>query len=271
MGTRPNPYLTNGFYWYTEGVSFYNALQLDLNKRFSRGLIFRANYTFSKNLDDGSGVSSSQQQNQSQQAMVPRDPMRDYGLSALDFRNQVGVNFSYELPFGSGKRFGNGFTGVADKLVGGWKMNGIFSALSGFHFTPLVGTNQSGDGNKRNPDRPNNNPAFQGSRIPGTVNRWYDPNAYTVPTLGTYGNVGRGVLQGPGLATFDFSIFKITSISEGKSLEFRAEFFNIANRTNFNLPNPIVFSSGKISGSAGRITSTTTNSRQIEFGLKLVF
>ena len=271
MGTRPNPYLTNGFYWYTEGVSFYNAFQADLTKRLSQGLTFRSNYTFSKNLDNGSGVASSQQQNQSQQTMVPRDPKRDYGLSALDFRHQVSVNFSYELPFGSGKRFANGLNGVADKVVGGWQVNGIFSALSGFHFTPLVGTNQSGDGNKRNPDRPNINPNFQGTRMPRTVNRWYDPNAYSIPTLGTYGSVGRGVLEGPGLETFDFSIFKNIPIRESTKLEFRAEFFNLPNRPNFNLPNPVSFSSGKVSGSAGRITRTTTTSRQIEFGLKLIF
>ena len=271
LGTRPNPFLANGTFWYFAGVSFYNALQADVTRRFSSGLTFRANYTFSKNLDNGSGVASSQQENQTQQIMVSRDPLRDYGLSALDYRHQGGAHFTYELPFGSGKRFANGLTGASQKLISGWQVNGILTLLSGFAFTPQVGSNQSGDGNKNNPDRPNRNPNFQGTLMPRTVAEWYNPNAYSLPTLGTYGNVGHGVLEGPGLATFDFSIFKTTVIKENMKLEFRAELFNLFNRANFGLPNPTVFSSGQISASAGVITNTTTTSRQIEFGLKLMF
>jgi len=83
--------------------------------------------------------------------------------------------------------------------------------------------------------------------------------------------VGRGVLDGPGLAEFDFSVVETTPITERARVLFRAEFFNIANRANFNLPNPLVFSGSTISPSAGKITSTTTTSRQIQFGLKLMF
>jgi hypothetical protein len=268
---RPNPFLANGFFWYTEGVSSYNGLQVDVTKRLSRGLTFRGSYTFSKNLDDGSGLSSSQAQNQTQQTLDPRDPLRDYGRSALDFEHQGSGNFSYALPFGRGRHFLNGVGGVSDKLVGGWQMNGIVTLLSGFPLTPLVGTNQSGDGNVRNPDRPNVNPNFQGDPLPHTVNQWFNPAAYSIPTLGTWGNVGRGVINGPGLAEFDFSMFKTTPIKETTTLEFRAEFFNITNITNFNVPNTNVFSGGQISPSAGRITNTSTNSRQIQFGLKLLF
>ena len=255
----------------TEGNNSYNALQVELTKRFTQGLEFRANYTWSKNLDDGSGVASSQQQNSTQFVLISRNPLRDYGRSALDYRHQVGTNFSYELPFGSGKRFGSGLSGVADKLVSGWQVNGILTLLSGFAFTPQVGTNQSGDGNKGNPDRPNFNPNFHGTLLPRTVTKWYDPNAYSLPTVGTYGNAGHGTLDGAGLATFDFSMFKNTTIRENLKAEFRAEFFNVSNRPNFGLPSPIVFSGAQINGAAGQITATTTTSRQIEFGLKLIF
>jgi len=269
--TRPDQYLANGFFWYTEGVSSYNALQVDVTKRFSSGLTFRANYTFSRNLDDGSGVSSSQAQNQTQQALDPRDPLRDYGRSALDFEHQGSGTFSYELPFGHGKPFLNGLSGAADKLVSGWQANGIVTLLSGFPFTPLVGTNQSGDGNVRNPDRPDFTSGFPGTLIPGLVSEWFDPNAFSIPKLGTWGNVGRGVLQGPGLAEFDFSLFKTTPIKESMSLEFRAECFNITNRTNLGVPNTNVFSAGKISPTAGRITATNSDAREIQFGIKLIF
>lgn len=273
LGTRPNPYLANGYFWSTEGVTTYNALQVDLTKRFSRELTFRANYTFSKNLDNGSGLASVQSLNQANQVLDPRNPLRDYGRSALDFAHQGGVNFSYELPLGHGKRFANGLAGLPDKLISGWQVNGIVTFLSGFSFTPLVGSSISGNGNLFNPDRPNTNPGFRGPVEPRSVDKFYDPAAFGLPTVGTFGNVGRGVLEGPGLNEFDFSLFKITPIplKEGMSLEFRAEFFNIANRANFNLPNPTAFSGSNINPSAGRISSTTTSSRQIQFGLKLTF
>ena len=270
-GTRPNPYLANAYLWYTEGISSYNALQTDLTKRLSSGLTFRFNYTFSKNLDNGSGIASSQAQNQNQSVMDPRHPLRDYGRSALDFRHQGSGSFSYELPFGNGKRFGNGLSGVAEKLAGGWQLNGIVTLLSGFPLTPLVGTNQSGNGNTFNPDRPNYNPNFHGPVQIGKVDQWFDPNAFSLPTLGTWGDVGRGVLDGPGLAEIDLSVFKTIPVTERTRVVFRAEGFNVANRANFNLPNPIIFSGNSISPSAGKITSTTTSSRQIQFGLKLMF
>ena len=270
-GTRPNQYLGSAYFWDMEGIASYHALQADLTRRFSSGLAFRADYTFSKNLDDGSGIASSQAQNQNQSVMDPRHPLKDYGRSALDFRHQGSGNLSYELPFGRGKRFLNGLNGMPYKMVGGWQVNGVATLLSGFPLTPLVGTNRSGNGNQFSPDRPNINPNFQGPVKIGRVDRWYDPNAFSLPTLGTWGNVGRGVLDGPGLEEFDFSVFKTTPITERARVLFRAEFFNIANRANFNLPNPLVFSGNSISPSAGKITSTTTTSRQIQFGLKLMF
>jgi hypothetical protein len=268
---RPNPYLGSAYFWYMEGVASYNALQADLTKRLSSGLTFRADYTFSKNLDDGTGIASSQSQNNNQSVMDPRNPLRDYGRSALDFRHQGSGNFSYELPLGRGKRFLNGLNGMPDKLAGGWQFNGIVTLLSGFPFTPLVGSNQSGNGNQFSPDRPNWNPNFQGAVKLRTVDQWYDPNAFSLPKSGTWGNVGRGVLDGPGLAEFDFSVFKTTPITETTRVLFRAEFFNITNRTNFGLPNPNIFSGGTISASAGKIVATTGTSRQIQLGLKLMF
>jgi hypothetical protein len=107
--------------------------------------------------------------------------------------------------------------------------------------------------------------------ITGKVEQWFNPNAFSLPTLGTWGNLGRGVLNGPGLAEVDFSIFKTFQITESTKLLFRAEGFNIANRPNFGVPNFLIFSGDSISPSAGQITNTTTSSRQVQFGLKLMF
>jgi hypothetical protein len=134
-----------------------------------------------------------------------------------------------------------------------------------------VGANVSGTGDTDNPDVPNWNPAFSGPVIVGRPDRWFDPNAFALPTSGTFGNVARGSIIGPGLTTFDTSLFKKISISERWNLQFRAEAFNVFNHTNFLEPNAVVFSGNSISSSAGVITGTAITGRQIQFALKLMF
>jgi hypothetical protein len=143
----------------------------------------------------------------------------------------------------------------------------------GFPFTPQLSFNPSNNGDTRNPVRPSLNPAFSGNVILGSPNRYFNPDAFLVPPNGTYGNLGRDTFIGPGLATVDFSLLKDTKVTEKLALQFRAEFFNILNHANFNTPNLIVFTSatGAPSPTAGVITSTSTTSRQIQFGLKLIW
>lgn len=257
--TRPNPQLGAGFFWYTEGNSSYNALQVDVSHRFRKGFQFRANYTWSKDLDINSGLTGAQANNQAQMVLDRNDLRLDWGPSAYNVPNQASISGSYELPF------------TANRLVKGWQFNTIVTLLSGFPFTPQIGSNRSGDGDTRNPDRPSLNPAFTGPVVTGNPNQWFNPEAFILPTPGTYGNLGRGVYSGPGLADVDFSLFKNTAITERTNLQFRAEFFNLLNRANFGTPNATVFSGASISPSAGLITTTATTSRQIQFGLKLFF
>jgi hypothetical protein len=271
ISSRPNPYVSAGFFWYTEGNSSYQALQADVTRRLSHGLQFRANYTFSKNLDFNSGLTGAQANNQAQMVLDRNDLHRDWGPSALNIKHQGSISAHYDLPFGKGQPWLRDASGVAGKLVGGWQLNTIVTLLTGFPFTPQIGSNRSGDGDTRNPDRPNLNPSFTGPVILGTPNQWFNANAFVLPTPGKYGALGRGVYTGPGLADVDFSVFKDTSISERASLQFRSEFFNLLNRSNFGTPNAVVFSGTSYSGSAGLITTTATTSRQIQFGLKLIF
>jgi hypothetical protein len=269
--TLPNPKLGAGFFWYTEGNSSYNALQVDVIHRFSSGLQFRANYTWSKDLDINSALTGAQANNQAQMVMDPYDLKRDWGPSAYNIPNSASISGTYDLPFGKGKPWANNFGGLGNRLVSGWQINTIVSLESGFPFTPQIGSNQSGDGDTRNPDRPSLNPAFSGPVVLGNSNQWFNPAAFKLPAAGTFGNLGRGVYSGPGLANVDASLFKTTAITERTNLQFRAEFFNVLNHTNFGTPNATVFSSGAISPSAGLITTTATTSRQIQFGLKLIF
>jgi len=279
VGTRPNIYVSNGFFWYTEGNSSYNALQIDVNRRISQGFQIRANYTWSKNLDNNSALTIAQASNEPQMVMDPRDLRRDWGPSALNVTHQASFSAHYDLPFGNGQRWMNGDSPIANRIIGGWQLNQITTLLSGFPFTPLMGSNRSGNGDTRNPDRPNLNPNFTGPVVTGNPNQWFDPNAFTPAPYGTYGNLGRGVFNGPGLAEVDLSVLKNVAVSESINLQFRAEFFNLMNRTNYASPNQTVFTNTgsatapvyTVSPTAGLITGLATIPRQIQFGLKLTF
>src|SRR5262249_39363148 len=188
---RPNPYLTAGFFWLTEGNTSYNALQVDLMRRLSRGLQFRAAYTWSKNLDMNSGLTVAQAQNQPQMVLNRNNLRLDWGPSALNVTSQASMSATYDLPFGSSA------PGLRGKLLRGWQVNGISTLLSGSPFTPQLGSNRSGDGNTRNPDRPSLNPSFTGPVILATQTQWFNPNAFLVPAVGTFGTLGRGTYRGP--------------------------------------------------------------------------
>jgi hypothetical protein len=210
-----------------------------------------------------SGLTGAQAQNQAQMVLDRNDLRRDWGPSALTPTHQASISWHYELPFrGNGR---------ASRVINGWQLNGITTLLSGFPVTPQIGSNRSGDGNNRNPDRPSLNPSFSGPLFLRKQTQWFDPKAFVLPAAGTWGNLGRGVLRGPGLANLDLSLAKNTAVSEKITAQFRTEFFNALNHTNLGTPNPIVFSGGSINPSAGLITSTATTARQIQFALKLIF
>src|SRR5580658_5881726 len=175
VGTRPNPYLGAGFFWYTEGNSSYNALEADVSHRLRHGIEIRANYTWSKNLDMDSGLTGAQAQNQSQMVMDRNDLPRDWGLSALNAASQASISARYELPFGRGRHWMKNASGFEGKLIDGWQFNSIVTLLSGFPFTPVIGSNRSGDGDTRNPDRPSLNPAFSGPIVLGQAGQWFNP------------------------------------------------------------------------------------------------
>jgi len=268
---RANPNLSNARYEVSNGESNYNALQAEVTQRFSHGLQFRVNYTFSKSLDNhSSSFLGNEGLGGATTYLDPRNPQRDWGPSNFNIASRVAGNFSYELPLGKGKAILGDASGVANSVVGGWQLNAIVSAQTGFPFTPLVGFNQSANGDTRNPDRVSVNPNFSGPVIEGSPNQWFNPAAFLLPAAGTFGTAGRDILTAPGLLEVDCSLFKTFHLGERASLQFRGEFFNVLNHTNFGWPVVSTFtSSGAVSPSAGLITSTLSTSRQIQLGLKL--
>jgi hypothetical protein len=274
---RATPTLANTWTWFSLGTSNYNALQVDANRRFSHGLSLRGVYTWSKALDDGDSLNATAAPNAPGLVSNPFNLHADYGLATYDARNAASISAVYTLPFGKGQPLAKNLEGWSDALVSGWSVNSIVSVQSGFPFTPQLSYNPSNNGDTRNPVRPFINPDFTGPVILGKPSQWFNPDAFLAPPAnsGFYGNLGRDTLIGPGLATWDFSTFKTTTLHERLALQFRAEIFNLLDRANFNTPNLITFTSStsgtKTSGTAGAITSTSTTSRQIQFGLKLLW
>jgi hypothetical protein len=260
----------NTTHWFSEGISSYHGLEVDVNRRLARGLQLRGVYTFSKALDDGDNVNTSVATNSPAFVANPLDPKSDYGRASFDVRHSGVFNATYELPFG---RTGSGASPWVARILGDWQVSGIETLQSGLPFTPQLSYNPSNDGDTRNPVRPSLNPNFSGAVIEGGPSRYFNPAAFIQPLPGTYGNVGRNTLRGPGLVETDVSASKKFSLSERLGLQFRAEIFNLFNHTNFNTPNLVVFAAatGGPSPTAGVITSTGTTSRQVQFGLKLAW
>jgi carboxypeptidase family protein len=274
---RPNQNVANTLSWYYAGNASYHATSVSLAKRSRGGLSYKANYTWSKALDMNSAILNTYATNEPPTVLNPFDLKSHKGLASFNIAHQFNGNFTYPLPFGRGQHFASNAGGLFDKLVGGWQLNGIMNLQSGFPFTPMAGSNISGTGDSNGtPDVPNRNPNFTGPVILGVdgfkkTGRYFDPNAFVLPLAGTFGNVARGAFTGPGLFTVDASLFKKFNIDEKRTLQFRAEAFNVTNHPNFTTPNPAVFSGTSYSPSAGVLTQMAGTSRLIQFALRLMF
>lgn len=277
---RRNPNFSHDSRQSSWGQSFYNSLQVNLQRRFSEGLQFQAAYTFSRSIDDGydrwdfpsggglvPGVSGFQD---------PDDHKMSRGLSSYHIQNNFNLNLTYDLPIGPGRRFGNDLTGAAGKILGGWQINGIATVADGTPFSAVLGYNAARDGVIVFTITPNLRPGASNNPALGGPDQYFDSTAFVEQELGFYGNLGRNTILGPGFANFDFALTKntpIPSISEDFTIQFRAEFFNIFNRPQFSNPAlpRVFFARGVANPAAGRITATRATSRQIQFGLKILF
>jgi hypothetical protein len=291
--TRRNPAFNRIRTKTNDSNSHYNGLQMKLQRTFASGPQFSLAYTFSKVMDQQGGLNNGDNGSRdTSSGLDPHDSARDWGLAGHDARHVLSSSFSYPLPLR--------FTGrAANALLGGWEITGTSLAMSGQPLTPQLQTDFSRTGNAGSPDRPDLLPGRSanptsgvtatGERL-GTADRWYDPTAFTwpnplglpIPQLGFFGNIGRNTIVGPKLVNFDLAIFKRFSFTENTSLQFRAEFFNIFNTANLGIPIQIPLldedfrtnlRTGKIlyNPSGGQITETSTENREIQFGLKFIF
>lgn len=240
----------------SRGNSNYHSLQLRVQQRLRRGLSLLGAYTWSKSIDDASGFFPS-----AGDPSYPQDSNNvrlERARSGFDLAHRLSVAYSYDLPIAR-----------THKYLGGWQTFGILTLQSGRPFTVALQTefdnSNTGIGTLGfgSNDRPNlvGDPRLDNP----TPQRWFNTNVFAIPSYGSFGNAGRNILEGPGLAALNASVLKDTRISETTTLQFRVEAFNLFNRTNFNLPDLFVGTP-----TFGRILSAQ-NPRHVQLGLKLLF
>lgn len=243
--------------------SNYHSLQMSVKRRFQAGFQFGASYTLAKSIDDNSAVATAEAENAGSNILSwPANRSNDRGRSNFDMRQRLVFNFLYDLPSPG--------EGIAQHVFGGWRTSNIVTLSDGVPVN--IGLSFARSGNFSRADRPDLAPGASNDPVLGGPDQYYDPSAFVLQPNKVVGNLGRNTLTGPGSATWDFSLQKSFPFTEEKQLQFKAEFFNLLNHANFQFPGRnVINSDGTYNGSAGRITSTTTSSRQIQMSLKFVF
>ena len=257
---RPFPQYSTMSSLEPRGPSSYHALQLSAEKRLSASLSFLGAYTYGKSLDQGAGGNSSTGESRIN-IQNPRNLAADYGPSNFDIRQRFTLSTLYQVPVGHDRRFLANANRLADGILGGWQLGSIVTVQTGMPFSVSMATPTSNTGTFQRPHRACDG-NLTGERR--SLAQWYELSCFVAPPVFTFGNTGRNVLTGPGLATWDFSVNKDFRLTERLGLQFRTEFFNLLNHANFGLPNSSIGSAA-----AGTITTVITNARQVQFGLRL--
>jgi hypothetical protein len=259
-----NPNLVNISYVTDWGGSKYESLQAHVEKRYSSGLTFGASYTYSSYLSDAGNPNGGGNGNYQNDQCIACN----WGPTPDDFKHVLSLNHVYQLPFGPQQRFLN--HGLLSYILGGWSVNGIWSAYSGSRFTVLLSanvSNASGGGNQR-PNRIGNGSLPSNQR---SYKDWFDLTAFASPAQYTFGNSGTGILLGPGYFDADLGVFRSVKITERSKLTFRAESFNTFNNVNFSAPNATIGTA-----TAGTISSTVvgpggSSARVLQLAAKVEF
>jgi hypothetical protein len=259
---RANPVFGNANTLKTGGWSQSHQFQAELMRNVSKGVTFQVFYVLAKTLNNSeqstgsSGAVGILGDRQSGITSLDQRLELETGNSAYYPRHRFTFNFLIDLPFGPGQRFAGGSKGVLARIVEGWQIAAISTNRSGLFFSPDRNRWRVGDGNLPSNER--------------TLARWFDTSAFVQaidPDTGKVVDVitnqrpGRNILEGPGFSMIDFSVFKNTAITESVSLRFTADFFNVLNHPNYSNPN----------ATSGRITSTASDPRLIQFGARLEF
>jgi outer membrane receptor protein involved in Fe transport len=257
---RRNPNFVGVWQRVTDGESFYNAMQIAVNKRQSKGLRAQVSYTLARSIDDSSGINSQDFDNNVQYVLDWYDRTFDRGPSAFIVRHNLTFNWTWDIGWG-------------------FQLNNTTTMMSGTPFTVRLGFNRSGNLNTTNfslNERPNLKAACD--PILGGPDRYWDVGCFELPAANTRGNLPRNSLTGPGLVNADVALVKSFAMRGARSLQVRLEAFNVFNHPNFAVPSGRVAFTGVdaqgnpvVAPTWGRITSTVTTARQIQLGVKFGF
>jgi hypothetical protein len=258
---RPYPNFANITVDSASASSIYDAFQVSLEKKYSKGLSYLIGYTFSKSIDDDSSWNSA--------VVDPFNFHLERGLSTFDTRNRFVASYTYDIPVGKGRAALANMNAIGQAFLGGWQTNGILTVQSGNPLDPTVGLSTlTGTNSGTRPDvvagcNPND--------FAHSPTEWFNVTCFSRNFIGRFGDAGRDVIIGPGTTDFDVSLLKNFPFKETRYVQFRGEFFNVLNHPNFDNPNVTV-----TSPSFGRVTSAGVQdprltSRQIQFALRLVF
>jgi hypothetical protein len=293
-GTLVNPNFGEIRSMQWNGTSVYHALQVNVTQRMAHGFQLRGAYTWGKSFDTGSSTIVGDEFLTSMSSLSQFDLRLNRGVSDFNIAQTFVIAGTWQIPAR------NSLPRPLALAARGWETSAILKANTGVPFTPTFGTDGDPLGlNSSDPwDYPKrlSGPGCGSLVNPGNPEHYIKTECFSVPTapsqafyskycdpsfgyptcMNLRGNAGRNILTGPGLANLDFSLVKNNHIAESLNLQFRAEFFNLLNRANFQVP-PLVAgtdifdSTGAPNPSAGLLTSTTTSSRQIQLGLKLIW
>jgi hypothetical protein len=266
INPRPLPQFSDILYQESSASSTYNSLQARLQQRLDFGLSLLASYTWSKSIDNASSFFNS--------TGDPNFPQDSYNIAAergrsnFDVGHRFSMSYSYDLPFGKGKAFLDD-GGVVNAILGGWQTLGVISLQTGRPFTVAIlgEIDQSNTGRANLGFGFNDRPNMVGDAklSDPTPSRWFNTSAFRFQPYGSFGSSGRNVLDGPGYQNINFSLVKNTALKDTLNLQFRAEFFNLFNHPNFDLPDNFLGSP-----TFGRVLSAQSP-RRIQFGFKLIF
>jgi hypothetical protein len=276
---RPNPNFSTIELKSSDGNSWYNALVVELRRRWGGGLSVQSSYTWSKTEDTTQASTFFSDATNGTTSAYPEfgiDANYNKGPADWNTPHNWVSNVVWEVPFWRGRG------GASGALLSGWQLTAIATMRSGQPLTVFVQNNRSRS--QWSPslapnvglDRPDLAPGFTAeSAVLGRPEQWFDPAAFVLQPAGTLGNSGRGVFRGPDLRTVDAAAIKSIALGNGRRLELRVEIFNLLNRANFGNPTIIAFA-GSADGeqplaSFGRIRSTVTSARQMQLGARLSF
>ena len=273
-GTLRDPNFSSMLFKLDDGFSSYYGLAVTLQRRWSAGLQFQASFNWSRLIDNGPSAAGNGDfagDNDVPRSYLGSDP----GPSPWNAKRTFSINTVYDLPLGAGKKLLRNAKGIEGFLANGWQIGSIIQLSDGQPFSALLGFTPPGyiAGGAVQTYYPNLVMGTSNSPVLGGPNNYFSATSFSIPPAGTLGNLGRNTIVGPGLTDLDISVMKNTRLAEGKTLQFRADAFNLLNHANFGLPQNSIYTLGSTvpRPDVGRITALTTPSREMQFSLRFVF